>query len=156
MSVSYNTYIGPYIEVHNPPRDIKHTYYSCVNNLCNNYKKPNSDAFCSKCGGTICKFTIPIKASIKFDIAEEFNDRLAEINLEYPSPELFHYYISNKNGIGAGITIGYDTVTPIYEKMIFNKTQEMEKKFANEITRLREVFGKDKVSIKWGVICYSC
>jgi hypothetical protein len=156
MSVDYTTYVGPYIQVHNPKRATTEEYHTCSNKSCRNHKAKMCEKFCAECGSAIKLVSFPCEASLDFDVYNEFEDKLAEALTEYKPKDLedFHFFIGNKKGSPG---ISFDPKTDCYVRElpqlnIEKETGVFSTMFKKEIARLKEFFGADAVQIKWGVL----
>ncbi len=158
MGVSYYTYVGPYIKVHNPPKPTTIGIQSCTNIKCKNYKQRSSDQFCSKCGTKIGVVNMPSSDRIHFDFYDEFNDKLAEIRTEYTYRGDYQFFISNKKNLGGGriLNCNNEEELSVNETTITADVQKFKKDLKLEIDRMENVFGMSNVNILWGVITYVC
>ena len=160
MSCHYHVFIGPYLEVHNPIRETTEKIRSCGNPNCGRHKKRlinSSDQFCPSCGEKIRHVDVPSRGRKEFNIYDEFTaERLTEARFEGMPKQYQDYmlFCSNMNDCD-GKTF-YDTVEVVSMDQNTPNAQieEFAKYFAIEIARIAEVFGKDVVKIKWGVIAY--
>jgi len=156
MSVQYHSYVGPYIKVNNPEKESTEKYHGCPKRTCGKYRHRISDQFCANCGTKIELVEVPCKSRIKFDVYEEFDENLAEIGSHYCITDT-EIFISNKETLGAGRILDCESCTeiPFDESVIGTETRKMENDFSKEITRLKEVFGEQNVSVLWGVVAYA-
>jgi len=159
MSVDYTVRIGPYILVHNPPKDGKEEYHTCVNNKCKNYKKAIADKFCSQCGVKIRLVSVPCQAPIDFDFYDEFNERLSPIMTQWKPKHLENYEILVSNEVSSS-SVDFDPHQDFFEKELSQIDSSKEiadflNKYEKEINRLREVIGADAVKTKWGVLSWA-
>lgn len=158
MSVSFNTFVGPYVEVYSPEKQSTEEYHSCPNKKCVNHTKPISDGYCSKCGTKIERMERACMEKIDFDCYDEFPDySLEEVITTYKPTDCEDYiYFVNGNKHAIGIILdGNDvSVNQIDEKTPQAESELFKNKLNKEITRLQEVFGKDNVKIKWGVLVW--
>jgi hypothetical protein len=158
MGVDYKVYVGPYIVVHNPPQDSMEEYHSCPNEKCSLHKISVSNGFCPKCGTTIGTLVRPCQKRIEFEWWEEFDGRLSEAFPEYKPDggDDNQYFIPNMdNDVGIHLDAKYSGS----ENVINTKTLTSDnKRFIDgkkkEIRKLKKVFGKNNVTVKWGVLCW--
>lgn len=156
MSIDYNTYVGPYIEVYNPEKDSTEEYHSCPNKKCTNHTKDISAGFCSECGSKIERMSRKCKERVDFDTWEEFDDSICEVLCGYKPDgcENFMYLVSNVGKIGLNLDGRNPSINeidcgkPLVEIFDFKSIKK------KEIDRLKEVFGTDNVKIKWGVLVW--
>lgn len=157
MGVSYNVYLGPYIQVHNPKQDHKKSVRCCPEPACDNNGIPITAKFCSICGSKIIDCKVPVRERLEFYAYEETKDRLYELSSEYPpdGKEDYIFFTSNVGKIGRHFS-AYDThLEALNETVLTSEVQQFKQKFDKDIERLNEVFGKDAVQILWGVIAYA-
>ncbi len=158
MGVDYNIYVGPYIVVHNPLKASTEEYHSCPTENCNNHKIPISDGFCSKCGSKIQRMLRSCQNRIDFDYWNGFGGRLAEAFFEYKPDgcEDYQYLIPN---MGNDVGIHIDAKSGESENVIDMETLANDNKrffdrMKKELRKLSSVFGKNNVTVKWGVLCW--
>lgn len=157
MGVDYHVYVGPYIEVRNPPKSSFLEYYGCPNNKCKDFNKHINAKFCPQCGKQIELLTVPTQKPMEFDCYEEFDDRLSEVRMDdrVKGKEDCEFYLPNQGKTGKHFS-AYDRQILSYDAAIIAlENESIETKFAKDIKRLREVFGKDAVTIQWGIIAYA-
>jgi hypothetical protein len=157
MGIDYHTYVGPYIQVHNPKRKTTEEYPTCSNEKCAKHKKHSyGDKFCPDCGSEIRSISFPCVAPLDFDVYEEFNDRLTKYFFECCPDEVedFLCFAGNVNG-SPGKSFYPKQEVYILEVSPSNIPKEiaaLEEMYKEEINRLKAVFGNDAVQIKWGVL----
>jgi hypothetical protein len=155
MGVDYNTFIGPFVEVHNPPIPAKETLRTCSNVGCHQHKRYQSGEFCSSCGTKIGDVTFDSLAPIRVDYVE-FGDAIVRIQREYKPDNCKDYdiWIDNHNGSPG---VRYDTHDSLYvesvtHERIVNEVNALLKRRELQINRLKEIFGEYAVQVKWGVV----
>ena len=157
MGVSYHVYVGPYLQIHNPPKQTVKEYYGCPNNTCRDKNKFCSSKFCPSCGTAIMLLQIPDQKPITFDTYEECKDRLSKAFYEDKPNDLKDYLILTPNLRGFGKHFSaYDAEA--IELGTTHAIEEMTKfttAYADDIIRIKEVFGTNAVAIKYGVIAYA-
>jgi len=157
MGTSYYVYIGPYLEVHNPPRPTRDEFQGCSNRKCRSYHHRSSAKFCSDCGGVIGLVSKPTTEQIDFDCYEECDERLTEqFREERPEKKKdYSYFVPNQGKIGRNFS-AYDTeLAEINSTIISEELHHFKVKFEKDVNRLKEVFGADAVALKWGVMAYA-
>ena len=159
MGVSYYTYVGPYVKVYNPEKASKKEYHSCPNHGCSNNKKPMSDAYCSKCGTKIERLTFYIQDRTRFDANSEFADgTLRDVYSDFDDHNYMHFVDDGQRDLLhllMNINNG-DFVSDLTDKNPATEVEEFKEIRRKEIARLKEVFGEENVSVRWGVINYVC
>ena len=91
MSVDYNTYLGPFVLVHNLPKSSFDEYHACDDKKCTNYHEKSSSKFCDCCGGKIKLVKVSENKPMRFDCYDELNERLAKALSEYKPDEYENY-----------------------------------------------------------------
>lgn len=155
--MSYHVFVGPYLEVHNPVRPIIKQRPSCPNPKCNLHKKKADSKFCPQCGTKNEPTDYESTGKTEFNICDEFKtERLTELRFEgMPKACKDYMYFHSNIDSGAGRTLSDDSeFIPMDVRTPINETNVFETLFAEEIQRIKEVFGEDRVKIKWGVIAY--
>ena len=80
MSISYRTYIGPYVECVAPLVDVTRTRRVCTNPQCASHARalPASEAFCSRCGSPVgnVPYTEREFAVLPYNVADAVDGRL--------------------------------------------------------------------------------
>ena len=158
MSIDYQTYIGPYIQVHNPPVDSTEEIYTCSDLNCSNHRFRMSinNKYCPICGGPARLLSVSCKAPKEFYVDEETNERMYEAISEYKPEGMDNemFIISNVKGtpgveIGPHAAIEYAHVSPYREISEFTDT------FASELAKIKAFFGANNVYVKWGILCWA-
>lgn len=156
MSTQYNVYVGPYIQVYNPSKTPSGPqYYRCENPNCVKYNIKSSNKYCSNCGSLIV-LSPPSMERIEFDVYNEFNESLSEIDSER-SNKNYQYFISNISPINIGNRYSSDCeceITSFQENVIADDLKLMSDTYKKEIAKLKEVFGDDDAVVRWGIITY--
>lgn len=157
MSVDYHVYVGPYIQVYNPPKKTTEEYHGCNNHKCSKYQEHNSAKFCAQCGEAITLLKKPTKEPIDFDCYEEFDDKLTELfreNAVDGKPDC-QFFGPNQGKIGNHFYAYDTTLIEINETIVIDQLNRLRTTFAKEIKRLEEVFGKQHVIVSWGICGYA-
>lgn len=157
MGVSYNVYVGPYIEVHNPPKSSFEEYHGCSSKKCQSFNQRSSSKFCPHCGSSIVLIKKSITAKVNFDCFNECDDRLSEMFQEYPFAEKKNYsfFVPNVGKLGRHF-YAYDTeLAEISSEEVVNQVKQMDTAFSKDIDKMRKVFGDAAVKLRWGVMGYS-
>jgi hypothetical protein len=159
MGVDYTAYVGPYIQVHNPPRPSFEEYHTCTTANCSNQNKPMSSKFCPVCGGAVTLQSRPCQSPVQLDVFSEFNERLCEALSEYKPKDSKNeiFLIGNKQGIPGRSFDPIETCSAV-DMTGFNITQEtmlFRDMLTAELARLKEIFGEDAVQVKWGILCWA-
>lgn len=156
MSVDYNTYVGPYVKVHNPLKDFIEKYHTCTNKKCRNFEKEISSEYCSECGKKIGLLERLCRKRIDFDECDEFEGRIAEALPEFKPDELkdYQFYIPNIGKIGLHLDAKYTSVNPLENQKPLMEVNHFQMSFTKQIARIKKVFGKDAVTIEWGILVW--
>jgi len=175
MSRIYVVYVGPYLEckVVKVPTTLNTT--CCVNHECPNYRcrlTGEQDPYCSKCGEPIGSHATPIyleepdntcfvdtEADDFVDISEHFQILSGEIIERVMDDRLVHIYLPNETR-SPGITFDPRDIEDIRELNPKSLVYEAAK-FKAQVDQtpaylaIRDLYGPDALSWKWGVINYS-
>jgi hypothetical protein len=156
MSCHYHVYVGPYLEVHNPVQDTTTKRQSCPNAKCNNHKKLVEANFCPKCGEKIKHLDVPSRGRKEFEVYNEFKSpKIDELRSEDLRDENYMYFRPDLGRGTCGRTYYDDCgIFPLAENTPATEMQAFAEKCTEEILRIEQVFGKDKVTIKWGAVAY--
>lgn len=155
MGISYSSYVGPYIKAYNPLKDSNETHYTCSNEKCLNFKKDMSSEYCPKCGNKICLAERTCETKIDFDVWQ-ISNRLNEVIIEYKPDgfEDFDFFIPIVSNLGLHFDCKYTSVSPIEGAVPGMEINNLKLKFKSEINDIEAVFGKDAVTIEWGVLVW--
>jgi len=154
MSISYNLYIGPYIQVHNPPKPSFEELYACPNSKCSKYQSGTDNKFCFQCGTPVSLLKVPSKEKIYFDCYEECNERLRNVFSEYSPDGMkdYSFFIPNSSKVGNHLDACDVTVVEKYAEAIMEEVKQLETKFSKDIKKIQKVFGNEAVTIRWGIL----
>ena len=157
MSTDYTTYIGPYIQVHDPPKQVPIKVYTCPNEKCGQHKKLTQGSYCSTCGTKMGHVNSVHTGITDYDVADETDDRLMEELTEYKpyNAKNDRFYLGNRERLG----FSFDPTEKVLavELSLVNSTEVLNKFkviFSKDITRMEEVFGKENVAVKWGILSW--
>jgi hypothetical protein len=155
MGVSYYVYIGPFIEAPNPEKPSFKEYFGCPNKECRNYNKHFAEKFCASCGTQIKLLKVPDLVRQKFDVYDEFDDKLAALSHDYLPDEKKDVAIFYPNQGKFGVNFSaYDCeVMEMSQASIVDNTKRFVETHVKEIGRIKDVFGKAEV--KWGVLAHA-
>jgi hypothetical protein len=159
MGVDYHVHVGPYITVRNPPRNTTKDFDSCPKKSCSEYGKIITSKFCSVCGSEIKLISFPCEAPLYIDIYGEFDERLSEAFYESDSPlKDTMVLLSNKRDTG-GKTVDPSQCDELVDMSNVNVQEEInkfKKILSKDIQKLEELFGKNSISVKWGILSWAC
>jgi hypothetical protein len=159
MGVDYNCYVGPYIQVHNPPVGSIDECHTCPNQKCRNHKHRMSEKFCPDCGQGIKLQGFPCLAPKDFDLYGECDERLYEAMSEYKPDKMKHeqFFLSNIRGTPGKNFDPKDEccVEDMTNVEIANEVTQFTTTLAPELTKIKAFFGADNVKVKWGVLSWA-
>lgn len=157
MSVSYQVYVGPYVQVHNPPKDAVKIHHGCSNEKCREYQRPSGTKYCSNCGTEIKLLTIPTKAPIHFDVYDETKGKLTEICRQFlPDPmKEYKFVVPNVGKTGTFLYEHDCEVIELNQTVITDTLCIFARDFMKEICHIKDFFGEENAIVKWGIISYS-
>lgn len=157
MGVDYNAYVGPYIKVYNPFKDCIEKYHSCVNSGCRNHKEEISTEFCSVCGKKTGLLKRNCQKQIHFDFWDEFAGSILEAMSEDRLDENkdYQFFVPNVGEIGLHLDVGCEvSINEIDVGKPGIDINNFQLTFKKHIRRLNKVFGKNAVTIQWGVLVW--
>lgn len=165
MGIDYTVHIGPYVECKNERIDIKKTRRACTNEKCKAHKdhvwemKVN---FCSVCGTKIGQVEFVEKGDKFFVDAEEIGEMLHDVRLNQKVKEYVQYWLPNharpnkkSRDFNFDPKHDEDFVDEIQADTIAEDLKEFKEQYKDAIAKLVKEYGKDNVTVKWGVIFYS-
>lgn len=157
-----SAYVGPYIECQTVPQKVIKKIHCCVNENCQNYHYflfDNKIKFCAFCGSEIQKVERE-EQGYNWQAIKPWQI-LPEDTLTSPQ----HYLYDGQNRIFMPNVVKTDKrEIHFYEEkhMILFTDEQLhlvneektwfQEKYKNEIEILEKAFGKDKVSVNWGVV----
>ena len=165
MSVDYEVYFGPYVEVTTKMVETKATVHACSNPNCGNFQRTTSQGpYCSKCGQEITGCEVDEMTSQpdidQFIEDDEFctvlmpvvNDCTDHLNRTQ------NLWVFTPNQIDAPGTLFYvkeeSGYRDVHPGAMDADTDYLEA--LPETQRLREYFGDENVRVKWGVLNWAC
>ena len=156
MGVDYTIYIGPYIQIHNPPRPYDNSYPCCVNEDCEKWTLQSTAKFCSQCGKPIGERKVKCKRPICVDLYEMSHDRLCQAFSEY-RPEGYEEYLFIIPNIKTDFSISFNPVgkQSIIDLRSIDAIQgvcSFSQVFSKELEAISKIFGPDAVAIKHGIL----
>jgi hypothetical protein len=155
MGMDYTTYIGPYIEVDNPPADTMVDIQACTNPKCSLYGDETTSKFCSECGIKVGTHSKQITRPINFYVMDETNGRLAEAYLEVNGKNF--YYPNVKTPFQKW---DYDPISEVFWRELEDRDLRgdilaFKLKFHNDVKKIEERFGTKAIKLHYGVLSYA-
>lgn len=158
----YHTYMGPYLRVENEViRVTDGVGYGCVNEVCTMYHRAYVTPFCAQCGKVNADFEKPVGPTFKISIWEKFLEPIKEalsIKLEASYEKTISYLVPNHKRDGypkySTESPEHEDITQVTSEDITQDTAWFQSAFSEEISKAKEIFGADKVSVHWGRIVY--
>ncbi len=164
MGIDYTVYVGPFLKCKNAKVDGERTITACTKKSCKKHKDEIWDdkkKFCEECGSPIDKVQIKVKEDrVDTDPCQEGIDE-----------DLIPYHLDAKNAKGFDIWIGnmgrkdkdarkfsfspkYDgeqceEITP---EMMAEEIKDFQEQYKTAIKTITDLYGKENVQLKWGVI----
>ncbi len=157
MSIDYSAHIGPYIKVYNPKKASTTELTLCCNKNCSQHNKEVDSKFCPECGSLIKTSKLPCRESIDFNVYDEFNERLHEMCPEekpHKCDDYLYFAANDSKKFGVNIDPTYCNEVKISTES-GEEFMEFFDVYQKEIDRLKEIFGKDNVQIKYGVVTWA-
>ncbi len=158
MGLSYSCFIGPYIQVHNPPRAGNEKVQTCPKKGCDHYGKKLWSQFCPTCGSPAGEVLFPTLRPLYIDHVELFGDEsMAPVMTEYKPDGWTEYdfYVGNKKGMPGLHLDASATVLTLDANRIVEETSKFQSVCERQIEKLQEVFGRNAVQVKWGMLGYT-
>lgn len=164
MSITYNTYVGPYVRCAVEFKDVIDLKKGCVNAECPNHKLDRfvSGKFCMVCGSPIgdVPYTERKEAVDRWEVSEEIDQRFSDPGgdgyYRWVEENKAHLWLPN---IDAGIPRNGHlesqevfALADIQAADIQTETEQFTTFFAAELALLRSRYGEAAVSIHWGII----
>lgn len=149
MGMDQTVYFGPFLHCINTPIKIEEQVPGCKK--CD---KQMSSQFCSTCG---TKQSILRRSRTQpkvdwWEICEAHDEAL------YRTPERSdgdnEYFLPNRHGVGRTFSKYTDQFDPITDIDKQSDIEQFEEQFADIIQAMKQAYGEDNVSIKWGFINY--
>lgn len=161
MGVDYNSYLGPYIEAKNSEKEVARQRRSCTNVKCamrsdNIYDK--AVKFCSRCASPIGDVTyMAFESTVNTGEIYE-STKLAPIGTNYePLIKNTDLLIGNlkESGREFGMNARDERIVAVDAVLIAEELANFIKQYENDIAWVQNAYGKDNVTIKWGLIQYA-
>lgn len=150
-------HVGVFVECLNPLRETPHTVDGCVNANCTNYHNEIRAPYCGECGSPFGQFAV-----IQREPSVEWY--VVSVNID---EALFPAILSNKGGYdiwlpnksvdgGAGIdTEETGEVVDIPAETRAAHIANFERGLSAGLAGLREAYGAENVTVRWGVVTYT-
>lgn len=161
MSITYSTYVGPYVRCVITLVEQKSLYLGCANPACEYHRKRLTTKFCQACGKLIESLTlVEIVPSVdQWDVSEELDQKLSSpTGDEYDNwmrANLTQLWLPNwrtpwRDG---RLEEREDfALVPIATEQIANEVRAFQEFFATELAALVVQYGAGHVRMEWGVI----
>lgn len=168
MSYDTNLLLAPYVvcKVSDIEKDFEKL--TCTNVKCINHGEHKSTNFCSTCGSKIGKVSFKKKEScvnyshVQIDLLKESLCVVpGDQYYSYMKKNNIHFWISNRLSFrcltsGDCSDLSCETQpTEITPELISLQIEKFKSHYKKEIDILNDVYGKDNVEIKFGLIVYS-
>lgn len=164
MGAEYRMFIGPYIRCSTRTSPRLKTIKTCTKDTCRFNSADNPMAyennFCPQCGSPAVSQEIQVEGRVKEDVCPswvytEMDESICGFNQEYAEPGV-HIFVPNRDGIREfTFSRSDDKVGEILRVRAVTLEQEMiwlETRFKAELERAREIYGDDKVEVRWGIL----
>lgn len=162
MGIDLTTHVGPYFCCKPTRGTATNDRRSCTNGDCAEHKRPVHDKqvkFCTRCGAEVSTYTYTEERNLQHGgqvACEELSDAVQFVRSEHTDCHIFvpnarrdeprsSMSVSNKHE-----TAYIDLSDP---ETINREKRWLVSKFAKEHERLEELYGRDNVTVCWGVIC---
>lgn len=162
MTISYHTYIGPYVRCRVAYVDTPSYQVGCPNTNCPRYARPSSgDRHCRLCGAGIERVAITERRAavdawalvdvIGQTLTNASGDAVAGWSEEHGA----HLWYANVETAGRDYHLNTPEdffVCEIAAGQIQEEVAAFERQFAGELDIFRTHYGPDAVSVHWGII----
>jgi hypothetical protein len=122
---------------------------------------PMSNNFCPQCGSEAEVYEVEVEGYVKSDISpwklnEETGERLTEFNSEY-SEDGVHLFVPNIDWLRPficerGVENNVGEIMRVRAATLEQEMSWLESHFKEDISKALEIYGENKVEIRWGVL----
>lgn len=155
MGCDYSVNVGPVVHIKNPPVETTIKHKGCCNNKCKKFHLTSYYKFCPDCGATVQEWAEPATKSLDINFYELFgdDDKLVPANHELSDAATI-VLVSNKRVKGFEHFDFDDGDFEVFPKIeeITEYIENFKKVFANEILKLKEIFGESNVEVRYGTV----
>lgn len=162
MSISYHTYVGPYVRCRVAFVDMPSYQVGCPNAKCPRFARPSSgDRHCRHCGAPIERVTVTeqraaVDAWALVDaIGQTLTNASGDAAADWSREQGAHLWYANVETEGRDFHLETPEdffVCEIAPGQIQAEIAAFEQQFASELALFRERYGVDAVSVRWGII----
>jgi hypothetical protein len=159
--MNHSTYVGPYLHCSVRTSPLTKTVKVCPHFKCRFHdpKTPMADQnlFCPQCGRKAEETTVKVEGQLRDDIdsyqlSEDTDERLAQYNGNYPEDGL-HLFIPNLEWPREfSIERSCGEVLRVRAVLLEQEMSWFENAFKDGIAKAAEIYGADKISVRWGVL----
>ena len=150
MGVSYSVKVGPYIELSNLSVDSTKDITACLNKSCPENTKPASGKFCANCGDKL--YPVKLTQKNKLSSSEVLEYYIKDRSFYDHDAEDGCYYFYDNHRVDE---MDFGQVVEIVPDNIKENLIEFAEDYRRIISRLKEAFGEDFVTVSYGIITYS-
>lgn len=161
MGMYRSEYLGPYIECQTTKVAAQKQIRACVTDGCshkNKYVYDSSTKFCPNCGGPIQNTLIDVEMTAVADPRQLCEDEGFAIGAfmgeAWDVDETTHIFVPERPGPRV-LSVDVDAtgiLADIEATDIIQERAWIETSFARELGVLREKYGTDNVSVRWGLL----
>lgn len=168
MSMDYHVYFGPYLVISNPIINVMEPRRTCPNDKCKEHKRTVYDTsikFCPRCGEKIMNMDVERKAPTHngWEIVEKLGEKLTQAFSNSRLPDSLQESLVLIPNIKFGIErdcwldplMDIPTELNIKPDQSFKECFAFTSTFGDEIEKLTEIFGKDAIALRWGMLMYA-
>ena len=159
MGSHFQIYAGPYLYCSTRTSPLTKEIKLCPHFQCRFHNEDNlmdsKNVFCPQCGRKAEAKTIEVPGLLRDDIDccqlnEDTNEDLCQYNAQYADSGV-QLFIPNVDHI-RNFFCSETGEFPVGAALIERETQWLEKRFDTGIARAREIYGNDKVEVRWGIL----
>lgn len=162
MSITYSTYVGPYVRCGVGQIERAETRRACTNVTCENHRRtiwaPEA-LHCHCCGAPIgdVAYTVTVDAISDWDVRDALQDRLATPGgdgfIDWSREQGAHIWIPNIGDIGHHLEEHADfNLAEITAVSMQEELDAFAVAFQLDLNLLRQIYGREAVSVHWGII----
>lgn len=161
MSISYSTYVGPYVRCVAQLRETTEDRRSCPTPRCRNHGVYMPAGWCSACGSAIGVVQVPalVFTVDDDDLREQIDERLVTAHgdayadwARTNSAHLWEPNVAWASLRDPHLDRADFNLQDITADLVRAELAQFESFFAAELTLLRTAYGEAAVSVRWGVI----
>jgi hypothetical protein len=163
MGISSSLYVGPYVECTTQDIEVDAKMRSCTRDSCSMYEREvhdKSKKFCPQCGSPIDNVTYKTKQKNvqAHYLIEEIDQDLSLVQYDsffsQRSKDGTDTWIANKKFCERRCWVNDSCATELTQEMMVKEVLLFCTEFEEALAVFHKKYGKDNVTVKWGLIYY--